>query len=72
MSKRNPILSMTSNMWARLRAYHEGHGTGPVLDATGNALRRRGLVKRLMGHTVLTDSGRIAVDSYAEGQEAKA
>lgn len=81
MPKRNPVLSMSGNMWDRLGWYRDGRVKyATEQDRTDKALIERGFVhERLrwdwgVPGTVLTFSqhGKIAIDSYREGRESNA
>ena len=67
MSKRNPILSMSGNMWALLRACRSGDSRA---WAAAKPSTRAALVYRnLMLAGVVTDLGRMVCDAYTEGKE---
>ena len=79
---RNPVKSMSGNMWAGLLDLRKKEG-GPVEGADSRMTRTlRALVKRGHAEVVkmsplvycyrITAQGKLVADAYAEGQEAKA
>lgn len=81
MPKRNSVLSMSGNMWKRLGWYRDGRVKyATEQDRTDKALVERGFVHERLHRVqgviawVLTFShdGKIAIDSYREGQESNA
>lgn len=75
MSKKNPILSMTGNMWARLRRWKAGEwGTerrGSTMSTTDMALTSRGLLEETATACWgISDLGVMVCDAFTEGQES--
>ncbi len=74
---RNPVKSMSGNMWAALRKLRR-HGGFEAHDRpcrTLNALVSRGLAYNDVGGVQgywISPAGELVADAYAEGQEAKA
>ena len=75
---KNPIKSMSGNMWAALRQARRLDCTFLSETAcrtrrTTNALISRGLLERFndsIGCYVITDLGRMVCDAFTEGQES--
>lgn len=79
MPKRNPVLSMSGNMWERLTKYRSGWfpTIATSTDRTDVALYDRGFVtvksrKGLPARFEISELGRMVADDYHEGQESKA
>ncbi len=79
MPKRNPVLSMSGNMWERLTKYRSGalSRLARNKDRTDAALFDRKLIHVRAGNGFaakfeITDLGRMVADAYHEGQESKA
>ena len=71
MSKRNPVLSMTGNMWALLRLLRDsGVRSDELRRGTRDALVYRGFAYYGMGLTIITEHGMNVCDAFTEGQES--